>query len=358
VRVPACLVVVGVVLCGLVASAAPEPATEAGENSTQTKISSLTVFPIYAFERPSADVGQVVGLMLEKKGLRNVALAKTTFAIPAGSSLEDVAAHFGAWVREHPIATEHALYGEFAGTRATGVQMVRGIIVDQKGTRVWASSQKPGDETFDSVKPSNIMTCCIFLSKCVLPLLVLKPWEEGEEPGPMERLWAQKTGQPTRAETTALGKKREILKKAGATARITVYPLRIGKKVDAEGAAALVKMINESKLCVAVAAPSGPWIDVKASRNQTKTLWDMARKFRDHVRKNPPETTYALYADYVLDSESGRVMAVHFAICDAGGEWVAVDLQGKFQDDFKSVAPVHVEGCNRLALKCLEHYLR
>ncbi len=236
--------------------------------------------------------------------------------------------------------------------------MVRGVVVDKEGRRVWASEQKPGEEMFDSVKPGNPMACCVLLGKCVLPLLVLKPWKEGEGPGPLERQWARRTGVPTKADLAAIEKRGAALKKVGATARITVYPLRLGKKVDVEGAAALVKMINDAKLCTAVAAATGPCLDVKPSRNEMKVLWDMANRFRKHIRKNPPETPYAMYADYMLSSRDGRVMAVHFAICDAKGEWIVVDLQNSHQKDFQTVAPRHVEGCNRLVLKRLEGYLK
>ncbi len=53
----------------------------------------------------------------------------------------------------------------------------------------------------------------------------------------------------------------------------------------------------------------------------------MAREFRDYVHKNPPETDYVLYADYVFNPQTWEQGFVHFIVCDRKGEWVIVDMQ-------------------------------
>ncbi len=96
-----------------------------------------------------------------------------------------------------------------------------------------------------------------------------------------------------------------------------------------------------------------PW------RNEQKPLWELARAFQKHVKRNPPEADYALLADYMMDPRAGRgAWAVHFVICDRDGEWVIVDFQNNHHGDFQSIDPKTFDDCGRLVAKRLEGYLR
>ena len=87
---------------------------------------------------------------------------------------------------------------------------------------------------------------------------------------------------------------------------------------------------------------------------------DTARAFRDFLRKNPPETGYALLADYGIGkSESGKttVGAVHLIVCDRQGDWVLVDYQNSHHADFQEIDPRSRDDCNRLAARRLKSRL-
>jgi hypothetical protein len=117
-------------------------------------------------------------------------------------------------------------------------------------------------------------------------------------------------------------------------------------------------LINEQKLCSAETLGTSLHIEIQRSSNEQKTLWDMARAFREHVRQDPPEADYVLYADYLISPRGDHVGAVHFAICDRAGEWVLVDFQNSHHEDFQSVDPKSREACDRLVVQRLEGYLR
>jgi tetratricopeptide (TPR) repeat protein len=112
-------------------------------------------------------------------------------------------------------------------------------------------------------------------------------------------------------------------------------------------------MINDAGLCKAV--PSKNALLLTSSQegpNEMKKMWDMARDFRDYIRKNPENADYFLYADYIL---SGYV---HFALCDKQGEWVVADLQNSTQPEFRQINPTSIQGCNKLLVNRLDRYLK
>ena len=59
---------------------------------------------------------EVMGLLLEQQGLKNIELGKAVFEPATGTDLPGLAAAVGEFVKEHPITTEYALYAEFNGS--------------------------------------------------------------------------------------------------------------------------------------------------------------------------------------------------------------------------------------------------
>ena len=92
--------------------------------------------------------------------------------------------------------------------------------------------------------------------------------------------------------------------------------------------------------------------------NEMNKLMDMAREFRGYVKKNPPDTDYVLYADYLFTPEYWDRGMVHFVICDRQGEWVILDLQNSDHPDYQSIKPTSKEGCSKLLVKRLASWLR
>ena len=151
------------------------------------------------------------------------------------------------------------------------------------------------------------------------------------------------------------------LKSDGANASITVLPVRVGameKTEDAETASGLARMINDARLCKAAPAPQSAMLRPSPpDPNEMNNLLFMANEFGKYVKKNPPETEYVLYADYIFTPNWEFVM-VHFVICDRQGEWVVRDLQNSHHPDFQSINPKSKEDCSRLVLKRLQLYMR
>jgi hypothetical protein len=144
----------------------------------------------------------------------------------------------------------------------------------------------------------------------------------------------------------------------GAT--LLVYPARIGgNTVSVPSATNIVRLLNQAGLCKAV--PADQTILLKASQadpNELKSLWDLAREFRDFVRTNPPATDYALYADYGFNPQNAEQGFVHFVVCDRKGEWVIVDLQNSHQPDYQSIGIISRDRCDQLLVKRLTGYLK
>jgi len=121
----------------------------------------------------------------------------------------------------------------------------------------------------------------------------------------------------------------------------------------------IVRLLNQAGLCKAV--PADATVLLKASQadpNELKTLWDLAREFRDYVRAHPPAADYALYADYVFNPQNAEQGFVHFVVCDRKGEWVIVDMQNSHQPDYQSIGIISRERCDQLLVKRLEGYLK
>jgi hypothetical protein len=121
----------------------------------------------------------------------------------------------------------------------------------------------------------------------------------------------------------------------------------------------VVRLINESGLCKAVQAEQPVILkSSQADPNELKTLWSLAREFRDYVRAHPPESDYALYADYVFNPQNAEQGFVHFVMCDRKGDWVIVDMQNSHHPDYQSVGVTSRARCDQLLVKRLEGYLR
>jgi hypothetical protein len=150
------------------------------------------------------------------------------------------------------------------------------------------------------------------------------------------------------------------MKKAMPKATLLIFPVRVGgNTVSVPSATDLAKMINAAGLCKAT--PAGKSVLLKASQtdpNEQKTLWDLAREFRDYAKKNPVDADYLLYADFVFNPQNWEQGIVHFIMCDRKGEWVIVDFQNSHHPDYQSIKPTSREDCDKLLVKRLEGYLR
>jgi hypothetical protein len=129
----------------------------------------------------------------------------------------------------------------------------------------------------------------------------------------------------------------------------------VGDQFDKDCAAQLAKMIREVTGSRVTVSEEVADIQVPRHSNEAKVLWDTARAFQKCVKNNPPDTDYALFADYAM--AGGRVFYVHAIVCDRGGEWVLVELQNSHHAQFAEIQPKTGQDANRLLMANLRQWL-
>jgi hypothetical protein len=363
---PMSVVLLAVWVCCLPAAAEPQAGTAPEQQKrldlmkAQGPEASLTILPVRLAGKPWDRVTEVVGVLLEKQGLRNIELGTIPFA-PADTNLEGLAAAVGAFVRTNPITTGHALYAEYNGNRQTGLTELRAVVVDQTGAVVWTDRQTAQDEAFKKLGNRDPMMMSVLLVERLSPQLGLdEETAKAAKPGKMAALMDERSGLPSENERAALPERQKAMKQALPGATVEVYPARIGgKEASVPSATNIVRLLNQAGLCKAV--PAEQTVLLKASLadpNELKGLWNLAREFRDSVRAHPPAADYALYADYAFNPQNAEQGFVHFVVCDRKGEWVIVDLQNSHHPDYQSIGIISEARCDQLLVKRLEGYLK
>lgn len=331
---------------------------------------SLTIFPVVLWNTDQEkqaggafgkEVANVVGVLLEKAGMDNLETTTEAFVVPAEVDFDQSTELFGAFVRRHPIKTDYALYGEYVGrTGPVRIEEVRSVIVDKAGQAVWLDRQRPQDADFKRVKPECPMTCSVLLTQRLGRLLDLSetPRKDAGK-GKFAQLMARKSGLPDKTELAAMEQRLAVMKKAGPTAKVAVFPIQLADgDLSKKAAGLLVSHLNNKGLLEARMMDATLAIELQRTPNEAKALWDLARSFRDHLKQNPQQADYALFGEYAISPRDGRAMAVHFVVCDQTGQWVIVDLQNDHHGDFQSIDPKSLDDCARLMVRRLEGYLK
>jgi hypothetical protein len=342
-------------------SVSPEQQTRLELMKSKGPEASLTILPIRVAGRPFDRVTEVVGWLLERQGLKNIELGKAAFNSEDKTDMERLAVSLGEFIRKNPITTEYALYAEYNGNRQTGLDELRGVVVDKTGAVVWIDRQTPQDAAVKRLESIEPMTLSVLLVERLSPQLSLnEETDKAAKPGKMAALMDERSGTPPENERTPLPERQKEMKKAMPNVTLVVFPVRIGgNAADAASAADLAKMITDAGLCKAV--PAKQSVLLKATHddpNELKALWDMAREFRDYAKKNPADADYVLYAVYVFNPKHWEQGIVHFVVCDRKGEWVIVDMQNSHQPDYQNVKPTSREDCDKLLVKRLTGYLK
>jgi len=320
---------------------------------------SLTILPVRLGGRPFDRVTEVIGLFLEKQGLKNIELGENVFDPATRTDLQGLATAVGEFVKEFPITTEYVMYAEINGSRETGLNELRSVVTDKEGAVVWTDLQTPQDEAFKGLKSLDPMSLSVLLVQRLSPHFGLnEETAKAAKPGKMAAIMDERSGMPPENERTPLPARQKEMKDSRQKATLKVFPVRMGGTANTSIAADLAKMINDEGLCKAV--PAKESLLLKASQadpNELKVLWDLAHEFRDYAKKNPTDADYVLYADYVFNPQQWKQGFVHFVVCDRKGEWVIVDMQNSHHPDYQSTKPTSKEGCNKLLVKRLGGYL-
>jgi hypothetical protein len=320
---------------------------------------SLTILPVRLGGRQSEPqtaeardfregITEIVGLMLEKKGLRNIELGKAAFDPKDTTDAVGLAAALAEFVKQHPVTTEYVLYAEM---RADGLSA---IVVDKTGAVVWTDQVTAQEEPFKAGRPEP-MAICLCLAYRLGPQLGLNQrTAQAAKPGKFARLMAERSGLPPEEERAALPERQAEMKKALPKATLVVLGVRVRSVENAPRAASaaeLAEAITDAGLCKA--EPAKHSLLLKASQedpNEAKVMWDLAREFRDYVRKNPTDADYVLYADYRFNPEHWRQGYVHFIVCDRKGEWVFAEVVNSHFPAYQNVKPTSRNDCDKVLI--------
>ena len=139
------------VSCAVFPACADEPASPNRPDASATA-KSVTVFPIVLNAgKPingvpanmSKNMAELVGLFLERGGVKEIEIADTQFTPSEKDDLAKSAEAFGEFVRSRKLDTEYALYGQFLGTPGKGIDEIRLVVVDRQGKVVSVGAQGP-----------------------------------------------------------------------------------------------------------------------------------------------------------------------------------------------------------------------
>ena len=316
--------------------------------------SPVTVLPVMMPGGPAKNVGEALGLVLEKElGMTEIYPSEVTFTRPEGADFDEVAEAFGQFIIENPVGTEYAMYAEIEGTRnPPQVLEVRALVADKHGAIVWRDIQTPDDADFKRLKVRNPMTCCVLVSQRFGEILDRsRVVAKSEGAGRMEDLWSQKSGLPPQAEHEAIEARQVELKAEAARAKILVFPVQVNQELDTGAAEHLAELLKGEGCSRAVMSEEQARFEIASSSNEQKRLWDLARAARDYVREHQPNADYTVFAEYTIRPSDQAVWSVHTIMCNRAGEWVIVDFQNEYQADFKRVKPKTRDDCGRLAVK-------
>lgn len=317
---------------------------------------SLTILPVRVGGAPFDRVTEAVGWLLEQKGLRTIELGTIPFDSGDSPQDEQISASLRDFVQKNPPITDYCLYADFR----PGI--LSSWIVDRKGDLVWNGEQTPEDSIWKSSgEGEDLLVCCEVVVRQLSLLFDLnEETAKNAKPGRMAAIMAGRSGIPSDEETAALPDRLAEMKKRGPEATLLVHAPRIGGATSAPiNAENLVRMMNEHGLCRA--STSEQFVLLKSpltDPNEMKKLWDLAREFRDHVRQNPSDRDYVLYADYLFTPDNWEWGMVHFVVCDRMGEWVIVDMQNSHHPDYQEIKPTSAEGCDNLLVKRLTGFLK
>jgi hypothetical protein len=359
-----------VAVCCTILSAWADEAASANRAQATATAKSVTVFPIVLNSgKPipgvaasmSKTLAEVVGLMLERGGMKEIEIADRQFTPAETDDLAKLAEAFGQFVRSRNLKTAYALYGQFLGTPGKGVDEIRLVVVDRQGKVVLSERRDRQQLAQVGEKVDPMAASCLLVCRLQGLWGLADPNRTGAPEGKMARFLAAQSGLPPQSEQEAMQSRLAGLKKTVNTSTVAVFPVCVSGKSDGPLAVRLAEMLTKEGLGRAEPISTDIKLDIKPSVNQLKICWDIARGFQNFLRKNPPAADYALLADYGIGrTPDGKtaVGGVELIVCDRRGDWVLVALRNSHQADFRQIDPQSPDDCNRLVVEMLSNELR
>ncbi len=315
----------------------------------------VVMYPVYAMRDVHANIGDTVGLILEKGGMREISPCSLVFVREQEAEWEAVVSAFGRSVAAHSPAAEYALYAEIDGSPQNGTKEIRTVVVDRAGQVVWADRAAKGSGAFMKYNPANPMGCAQLIAGEFLDELGVSS-STAPRNGTMQRHWQASSGMPSDTERNQMQTRLAECKTKGAARKFVVYPAQVWREASAESMSHLCELFEENKLGKASPAKHAPVFAISGNSNEQKRLWDLARAFKKYIRNHTPDADYALLPEYTMAKDG--VHTVHFILVDSRGEWVVVDFQNDHHADFNKIAPKTVADGDQLVIKRLASYLR
>jgi hypothetical protein len=324
---------------------------------------SVTVFPIILNTGgpiPGVEpdmvknITELVGLFLERGGVKDVEISDARFLPPADADLAKLSEAFSRFVAAQKVSTDYTLFGQIFGSPPKGAEEIRLVATDRQGKVVFSERLDRQQLGAEKVGPMIASYRLVYRLEKVWGLA--DPDRKDAPVGKMAMLWREKSGMPPQDEQDAMRPRLDALKKTIKSATIAVFPVG-----DAQLTARLAEMLTNAGLGHAEAVNTDPKLDIKPSTNQTRIGWDTARAFREFLRKNPPTADYALLASYGIGRNSEgktEVGGIGLIVCDRKGDWVISTGRNSFQSDFRQINPQSADDCNRLVVEVLKGELR
>ena len=321
---------------------------------------SLTILPIRLMDQPWERVSEVIGVLLEQKGLKNIELGGNAFMRKGKPDLKDLIDSLQSFISAHPVTTDYVLYAEMRGDEVPPpIDEVVGIILDKSAALVWTDLYNSEDDLFKKVSDPDPMGYSILLVDQISPQLGLNAeTARNAKPGKFAAKMRERSGLPPEEEVSAMPAREEIFKGKFQQSKLIIYPVRAQGEANESAAKKLVTLINDAGLANAMTSEKFLLLQSGHDPNELKNLWDMAKEFRSHLKSNHQDGDYFLYTDYVFTKDNWQAGYVHFILCDRQGEWVIVDLQNSNMPDYISIKPTSAEDCNRILISRIEKYLK
>jgi hypothetical protein len=323
--------------------------------------SALTLLPVRVLGRPSAEVAEALGLVLEHYGMADLELGEPPFDA-AAAEWDAVPKLLQRHVQQAAPSTappRRWLYAEYLGDRRSGPTEVRFMVVDGAGELVWTDRQTPDDAAFKRTagRDPDPMGCSVLVAE---RLFQLAGWQKASGRGPEGKFaerWRRKSGMPDKAALAAMAKRREALRDNLPAASIAVLPTLALAAHDAASAQRLAALVGKELGCQASAVPDGAALTVAPTSNEQKRLWDLVAAVSAAVGKQPIDADYALVADIAVRPEGGAGF-VHVVLVSKAGEVVVADFQNDQHPMFQAHSPKGVEDAEKLAVARLASLLR
>ena len=336
----------------------PSPATPLDLLKAKGVNAEITVFPVRLGPRALPPAGEVLAILLEHGGMRNIDWITEVFPRTGDATFEQMTVEFGDHVRRSAITTPYALYLEVLFEPAVGPAEIRGVIAGKDGKPVWIYRRTRQDAEFQKTPPPDPLECIAMAVNALRPTLGLDdPFRKDPYEGKLSQRNAERTGLPSNSERSAMQAELAEARANFAGSRIVIFPVLMQGQPNPKQAVHLAEALNGEKFGKADVTMAQPAVKIPSGPNEQERLWKVARAVRDHLRQTPVEADYTIYADYAF-APDGRPFTVHFIVSRGNGEWVIVDFQNDHWPDFKSMELNSADDCDRLVIKRLDRILR